>query len=122
MSYFHFKSPTGRHPDHPSRDPERALAEKKGREQYAKMKFADESERRDYLKRVAANQHNVVGLPAVYPPEVIKSSFTRSDWNCETMGHHWSNTQEKFCLECDIDKVDFEAQLTNQVSQGQEVQ
>ncbi len=90
----------------PSRDPERKLAEKKAAEGRKRMKFENEAQERDYMKAVNANPNNIPGLPTFFPPTTIKSSYSRSDWNCEAHGHRWSNTQQKWCLSCGIDKVE----------------
>ena len=94
----------------PSRDPERKMAEAKGKQQLAKMKFENDAQRRDYEKSVLANEQNVMGIPPFFPPTVIKSSFSGATWNCEMKGHRWSNTQEKFCLSCYTDKPQTEPQ------------
>jgi hypothetical protein len=100
---FFFKTPAEKMPDHPSRDPERAKAEEKGKSRLAKMKFADEGEKRQYEKAVEANPNNVMGLPPFFPALAIKSVFSRTDWTCEAHGHRPSNTKEKFCIVCFVD-------------------
>jgi hypothetical protein len=55
------------------------------------------------LSRHGKNYHGPEG--GFFPPEPgIKSFLHRLTWNCETQGHHWSNTQAKFCLICYVDK------------------
>jgi hypothetical protein len=86
------------------------MAEAKGKQQLAKMKFENDAQRRDYEKSVLANPMNVNGLPPFFPKTVIKSSFNAPTWNCETKGHRPSNTIEKFCTSCFVDLPQTEPQ------------
>ena len=59
---------------HPSDDPNYAERVYKGKVRIANgdLKFANEGDRKDYERRVASNKNNVPGLPAFFPPEVLK--------------------------------------------------
>lgn len=61
--------------DDPRRHPDYEKARKKGEQLWkaGKMKFENEAQKRDYLKRVASNEGNVLGIPAFFPPTQIKS-------------------------------------------------
>jgi hypothetical protein len=95
----------------PSRDPERKMAEAKGKQQLAKMKFENDAQRRDYEKSVKANDQNVMGIPPFFPPTVIRSSgFFSLKRDCQKQGHRWSNTMDAWCLDCEVDKPQTEPQ------------
>lgn len=68
---------TSRHPDHPSRDPNYQAAVQAGQKRMAKLNqtFENEAQKRDYLKDIGRNQHNVPGLPAFYPEEKIRVGY-----------------------------------------------
>lgn len=68
-----------------------------------KMIFATNAERRDYERAVNSNPNNVMGCPTFFPPLKIRSRGGLVH-DCTKHGHRWSNNQDKFCLECDIDK------------------
>ncbi len=61
--------------DDPRRHPSYERDRRKGEQLWkaGKMKFENEAQKRDYLKRVNANPANVVGIPAFAPPLEIKS-------------------------------------------------
>ena len=61
--------------DDPRRHPSYEHDRRKGEQLWkaGKMKFENEAQKRDYLKRVAANPVNVPGIPAFAPPLEIKS-------------------------------------------------
>jgi hypothetical protein len=59
--------------DHPNRNPDYERAVARGMADYSSMKFENEAERRDYLRRIDSNPNNVPGLPEFYPPEKIRS-------------------------------------------------
>lgn len=71
----HVKQSPARKIKHPSDDPFRKRKEAIGARDFSKMKFENESEKRDYVKRVESNPMNTLGRPAFYPPTEIKSSF-----------------------------------------------
>lgn len=52
------------------------------------MKFATESERKDYERAVKANPNNVLGMPAFYPKVPMQSSFSdiRGSRECKVDG------------------------------------
>ena len=62
-----------RHPE--STDPDYKGDRAKALEYWPKMEkeFQDEGEKREYLKAVASNPNNMLGAPALYPPQQIKS-------------------------------------------------
>ena len=63
-------------PKHPqSTDPTYAAAVAKGKENYPKMKFENEAQRKEYLKAVDLNPGNVVGMP-VFFPRLSTGTFT----------------------------------------------
>jgi hypothetical protein len=56
-------------PKHPeSTDPTYAAAVEKGKKNFPKMKFENETQKQDYLKAVKSNPGNVVGMPLFFPP------------------------------------------------------
>jgi hypothetical protein len=93
-------------PNDPRTNPVWKEEEAKARRHWPKVqsKFKSEEEKRRYIKAVESNPMNHLGSPALYPPLEIVSYIQRAQWNCATQGHRWSLNQEKFCLECDIDK------------------
>jgi hypothetical protein len=87
--------------DDPSWQKKQKVAAKRIKE--GKMKFASESEERDYLKRVSSNKMNVVGIPAWYPPETL--TFSMSDIPDMTQEQYQKAEEEKIRIETikDID-------------------
>jgi hypothetical protein len=81
------------------------IGEKRLREGKFK-KFENELQEKDYLKKVASNPANAKGLPVFFPPLTIRSAMNGLGikHDCSKSGHRWSNTRERFCLECDKDK------------------
>lgn len=61
--------------DDPRRHPSYEMARRKGEKRWkeGKMKFENEAQKNDYLKRVKANDGNVLGMPTFFPPTEIKS-------------------------------------------------
>lgn len=75
MSNFIIKQSPARKIKHPSDDPNHAKSVAIGQRnlQTGKMKFESEAEKRDYEKRVRANDFNVMGRPAWYPAQQIRA-------------------------------------------------
>jgi hypothetical protein len=78
MANFVIKeAPAKRDPKHTGRDPEYAKWEKQGRKKWETMKHTmPESEKKEYLKKVANNPHNVLGQPALFPAIPLFSSLS----------------------------------------------
>lgn len=68
-----------------------------------KVTFENDAERRDYERAVNSNPNNVMGCPTFFPPLKIKSICGIAH-DCEKSGHRWSNTIDKFCTVCFVDK------------------
>ena len=62
---------------YPTDDPEMETIRNKGLARWNRgdMKFENEAEKRDYIKRVQSNKFNTIGYPAFYPPERIKPLY-----------------------------------------------
>jgi hypothetical protein len=54
------------------------------------------------VSRHGSHYHGPEG--GFFPAPVIRSNIHRTEWNCETQGHRWSNTVDKWCLCCGKDK------------------
>ena len=98
-----------KHPDHPSRDPLRKKMEAQGesRLRRGKLKFENEAEKRDYMRQVNSNPHNVPGYPPFYPPAKVPPSHGFGDGKPTEMlpcGHRWTtmsiNTRGEKRLRC----------------------
>lgn len=77
------------HSPHPSTDPDRERALQVGRERFPKMAFENDAEKRDYMRRVRANDNNVPGLPsiALFPPdEIVIRAVDKSARLCKVDG------------------------------------
>ena len=100
------------HPtDNPAWEKKKRIAAKRVRD--GKLKFSNEAEERDYVKRVNSNPNNVYGLPAFYPSQTLTSSLigVRPAIGCGCGGCCVSS-QEYICPRCGKDNSLIEESQT----------
>ena len=90
----------------PATHPDYMRAVEAGKRNWAKMKFENEAQKRDYLRQVESNPHNVVGLPPFYPPDIPRefvSMENRDLTDEEKLANFRQNSARKmdlFCTTC----------------------
>ena len=93
--------------NHPSEDPRNAKRRKIAAERRKKMTFESPAEQADYERLVTSNPKNdgLYGYPRqmLFPPAKLPvlAGIKRE---CSDLGHRWSNTIDKWCIDCGIDK------------------
>lgn len=69
-----------------------------------KYPLLSDKEKAEAHRNMAINDLNLPGLPAFFPSFAKTTFAVHLPGRCGESGHTWSNTIEKFCLNCGIDK------------------
>ena len=82
-------------PKRPESDPRYAKAAAAAKRNFAKMKFENDAQKRDYLRSYSGNPHNLPGLPAFYPNLRIREFQNFSWYEDEEKQRQWRLRQLK---------------------------